>query len=490
MGDLAAWLGAVHKTCTELLGPLDDEYGIDEVEGLLDLDPEDIDRLEAMLKKSPGKKFRRALEALAIDAALPGDAAGAGPKSIPEAVPPHKEAAVAAGNGDQGGRVAAGLGPIAPMGSLAALFRASAQGSKEIVFIESFQPIVKAGCIPDVMDMAEVTLATAKDQKKFGKLKDDPLSVNGIAFLMKYSAEDTVPPLYKDLNDKAYVPDRSKIQPFGLYIVGTLQHMKLIEPYPNVEVFRGVKSDLKADYPKGREFTWHGFSSTTKTIDVLSNPMFCGDTGTRTIFAIRLTQGQARDITRYSLMPAEAEVLLPPGCRFRVQSVLPQGELTIIQIEELPSKEWIIDLSADPAQAASAAGMVPKPAPDQVQTVVSQSGQIATSAVQSAKQQQSEALEERERAAAAKHKAEEEAASLALAQRLQAQADAPAAASAAQAAAQPGTAASGRVVVRDAAALRAAVADKGGAPVVELDPAGGVFALGTEDLEIKRPVRL
>eukprot|EP01049_Picozoa_sp_SAG25_P010022 SAG25_NODE_1048_length_4180_cov_2.396962_6_plen_206_part_00 len=45
-------------------------------------------------------------------------------------------------------------------------------------------------------------------------------------------------------------------------------------------------------------------------------------------------------------------------------------------------------------------------------------------------------------------------------------------------------------MVRDAAALRAAVADGGGAPVVELDPAGGVFALGRERLEIERPVRL
>eukprot|EP01047_Picozoa_sp_COSAG01_P051678 COSAG01_NODE_5358_length_4312_cov_76.222882_3_plen_454_part_00 len=58
------------------------------------------------------------------------------------------------------------------------------------------------------------------------------------------------------------------------------------------------------------------------------------------------------------------------------------------------------------------------------------------------------------------------------------------------AAAQPEAAAGGRAVVRDAAALRVAVADRGGAPVVELDPAGGVFALGTEGLEIERPVRL
>ena len=44
-------------------------------------------------------------------------------------------------------------------------------------------------------------------------------------------------------------------------------------------------------------------------------------------------------------MAAEDEVLLPPGCRFRVEGVLPQGDLTIIQLLELPSKEWIMDLN-------------------------------------------------------------------------------------------------------------------------------------------------
>jgi hypothetical protein len=43
MGDLASWLGDVHKTCVALLGPLDDEYGVEEVDDLLNLDPEDIE---------------------------------------------------------------------------------------------------------------------------------------------------------------------------------------------------------------------------------------------------------------------------------------------------------------------------------------------------------------------------------------------------------------------------------------------------------------
>eukprot|EP01047_Picozoa_sp_COSAG01_P077265 COSAG01_NODE_13854_length_1526_cov_5.946741_1_plen_317_part_01 len=91
MGDLAAWLSAIHKTCVELLAPLDDDYGVETVQDLLNLEPEDIDKLVDKLKRSPGKNFRAAISALAIDADLPSDAAaGAGPKSIPEAVPPDK----------------------------------------------------------------------------------------------------------------------------------------------------------------------------------------------------------------------------------------------------------------------------------------------------------------------------------------------------------------------------------------------------------------
>ena len=60
---------------------------------------------------------------------------------------------------------------------------------------------------------------------------------------------------------------------------------------------------------------------------------------------IRLTQGQARDITQYTFFP-EDEVLLPPGCRFRVEDVLPLGAgLTQIMLLELPSTMWILDIS-------------------------------------------------------------------------------------------------------------------------------------------------
>ena len=67
-------------------------------------------------------------------------------------------------------------------------------------FMESIEPIEAAGIIPHVKVMAEITLQTAEDAKKFGELRDDPLSVDFVAVLMKYSEEDTKPALYADMN--------------------------------------------------------------------------------------------------------------------------------------------------------------------------------------------------------------------------------------------------------------------------------------------------
>jgi hypothetical protein len=212
-------------------------------------------------------------------------------------------------------------------------------------FLDTIKPVAAEGIIPTVMNAAELILEQALDAKQYGKLQGDPLSADQIAHVMLYSAELTDPPFYKDMNSKCYDTDRSKIKPYGPYMVNLLKTIKLIEAYMGGNVYRGVRADLTKDYAKGREVTWHGFVSTTKSMGVLENPMFCGQHGNRTIFTIVLTQGQARDITRYSMIEAEDEVLLPPGCKFKVESVMNAGNgLTLIQLKELPSKAWIMDI--------------------------------------------------------------------------------------------------------------------------------------------------
>jgi hypothetical protein len=66
---------------------------------------------------------------------------------------------------------------------------------------------------------------------------------------------------------------------------------------------------------------------------------------------------------RYSLSPSEAEVLLPPNCRFKVKGVFDAGNgLIQIQLEELPCLEPILDFDAPFAAGAAAAGFPPVPA--------------------------------------------------------------------------------------------------------------------------------
>ena len=104
------------------------------------------------------------------------------------------------------------------MDSLAARFQ-PLLAKEPVDFLDAIKPIEEADIIPDVMRFAETTLANAKDAKEFGALKGDPLCIQGIAYIMKYSAEDTHPTFYGDMNNKCYVPDRAKIDPCKMAIL-------------------------------------------------------------------------------------------------------------------------------------------------------------------------------------------------------------------------------------------------------------------------------
>ena len=106
----------------------------------------------------------------------------------------------------------------------------------------------------------------------------------------------------------------------------------------------------------GREVTWFQFSSCTCDIQVEQSEQFLGSTGTRTLFSIELTTGRARVISMFSLVPSEAEVLLPPNSRFKVLGQLDAGNgLVIIQLKELPSRDPILDFNMPVVATAAAA---------------------------------------------------------------------------------------------------------------------------------------
>jgi len=217
-------------------------------------------------------------------------------------------------------------------------------------FLEAMAPITDQ-IIPDAEEMARYTHQQAADGKRFGHFQDDPISEDHLAVILKYCAEDTDPQLYKVANASCYNPDRSSVNPFKLFLWLLVRAMASLQPYLGTVVHRGVKLDLCSDYPQGREFTWQGFTSTTKDLSVLTNDIFLGDIGPRTIFTIELTQRQARDISTYSPL-SEGEVLLPPGSRFRVIGAVQQADLSILHLLELPSEEWISKLPQGETQQA------------------------------------------------------------------------------------------------------------------------------------------
>ena len=117
------------------------------------------------------------------------------------------------------GRVAIGLDLAAagPISTLKAVFL-SFEHTSVPSFMECIDAIEAAAVIPHVRMMAEITLQTAEDAKKLGTLESDVLTLSLIAAIVKYSEEDTHPPLYVDMNARCYNRDRGKVRPCAKFM--------------------------------------------------------------------------------------------------------------------------------------------------------------------------------------------------------------------------------------------------------------------------------
>jgi hypothetical protein len=135
------------------------------------------------------------------------------------------------------------------------------------------------------------------------------------------------------------------VKPYVPYIWHLLNALAKCAPYVDGgNVYRGIKGNFVKEYPEGREVIWSYFISCT--CDMKVSEFFCGITGARSLFSIELTSGRARDISEFSMVPREREILLPPNSRFKVMSNVDAGNgLTIINLKELPPLEPILDFN-------------------------------------------------------------------------------------------------------------------------------------------------
>ncbi|CAF1405824.1 unnamed protein product [Rotaria magnacalcarata] len=164
--------------------------------------------------------------------------------------------------------------------------------------------------------------------------------------------------LYYVLNKTLRNENRQKLRPWFLFfklILTALTHLSSMTR----KVYRGVKKDMREEYPEGRTLVWWGFSSCTSTINVLQNELFLGATGPRTFFTIECDSG--KDIRKYSCYQVDNEILLPAARQFKVVSCLSQGEdLYMIQLKEIQPPFPLIELVPQ-SSPSSPMPIVPKP---------------------------------------------------------------------------------------------------------------------------------
>ena len=157
------------------------------------------------------------------------------------------------------------------------------------------------------------------------------LNVEEIAVIQLYT-QQTV--LFAILNTRLRNGDRNVLKPFLLFIKLFLNALYKL-PSTSSALFRGVKKNLTKLFAKDDEKTWWGFSSTTRSAEVLQSEEFLGEHGQRTLFHIEGLN--AYDISKYSAFPNEQELLLPAGSEFVVMGILILGEdLRMIQLRQTP----------------------------------------------------------------------------------------------------------------------------------------------------------
>eukprot|EP01124_Arcella_intermedia_P025639 TRINITY_DN4625_c0_g1_i8.p1 TRINITY_DN4625_c0_g1~~TRINITY_DN4625_c0_g1_i8.p1 ORF type:complete len:380 (-),score=42.59 TRINITY_DN4625_c0_g1_i8:86-1225(-) len=178
--------------------------------------------------------------------------------------------------------------------------------------------------VPDAPAIAASSVFFAESAEKTN------LSLDEVAAINLYTIECN---FYRVFNQTLRERDRKKLLPFFPYLKHLLLGLNKLPSF-NGKLWRGVKLDLRKNYPEGKKFFWWSFSSCTVSLKVLESEQFCGKTGNRTIFCISSQKG--KDIKMFSNYADEGEVLLMPGY-FIVKGVMEPAEgCTIIDLEELP----------------------------------------------------------------------------------------------------------------------------------------------------------
>ncbi|CAF0982284.1 unnamed protein product [Adineta ricciae] len=131
------------------------------------------------------------------------------------------------------------------------------------------------------------------------------LTLNESAAIYLYSMPV---PFFSRLNSALRAEKRHALKPWFSFLKLFLTALDKL-PSLDIRVWRGVGDNVNADFTEGQMETWWSVNSCSKDLNIVEK--FLGDKGT--LFSIDVLHG--KDISEYSSIPEEREVVLIPGTR-------------------------------------------------------------------------------------------------------------------------------------------------------------------------------
>jgi uracil DNA glycosylase len=160
------------------------------------------------------------------------------------------------------------------------------------------------------------------------------LSADEVAALYLYTCESA---FYRQINATLRDPDRDRIVPYLPYLRLLFSAVSRL-PARREPLWRGVRMDLRRQYPLGQTVTWWGVSSCTSSLGVAR--AFMGGSGKRTLFEV--VPLRAVGIRSYSAFTGEEEYILTPGTQLTVTDVTTErGGLCTVKLTELEEQDQV-----------------------------------------------------------------------------------------------------------------------------------------------------
>ena len=141
--------------------------------------------------------------------------------------------------------------------------------------------------------------------------------------------------LYAVLNATVTSTDAEPLKRWFLYL--KLLYTALMRlPSIHRTIYRGIKADVRKQYPKGKAIDWWYFTLCTHSLSVLQSEKYLGRTGPRSI--ITIDSHSSKDIQKHSFFPSTDMILLLTPGQFHVTQCLEhEPDLHWIQLEEMHS---------------------------------------------------------------------------------------------------------------------------------------------------------